>query len=686
VKSKIRNPKSERRNPKEETRKKKPERRNPKEETRKKKPEINEDMTSLQNLTVQNPVTQNAPGTQDNHLVTLAQVRALLQTLFCGQWSRYSTYGLGVVVAGGNALYQSLVADNQGNAPAASPGAWTLLLAAPSAHGLADLHIQVVAGGTATLTATLESLPDGPISVNFVYEPVTPTSPVANGYTLDLTQQAQVTQPATIVNAATGQVSYQLQGADTAVPGIYRGQFQVVNGANMQLFPQEGWLEFEVVAAAASTNSLYVAYAADANGTNFSTVPSSALPYVAFLSSPAPISPLTAANFAGRWVRFQGLNGTNGTNGANGASAYLYTAYATDANGDGFSLTPNGATTYIAVLSSPTAISPLTATSFAGLWQLMQGPQGPAGAIGTQGPAGADGADGPVGDTGPAGPQGPQGSAGQSSYVYTAWASDANGTGFSTTPGAGLGYLGVLVSTAPVTNLTAANFAGLWASVQGLQGPAGAAGENGENGASAYVYLAYATDANGDGFSLTPGVGLNYIAVLATNAPISNPTAANFAGMWKLYAMTTPPVVPATTDQLEEGETNLYFTAARVLAVALAGLSGTITGEVTSTDNVLSAFGKLQNRLATVEAALASPGQVLFAEGIIAVPSGTSSGTLNTLALGFTPSKVLLTVSVPAGGSFIHAVVVGNPSVTGFAWQLSAAAPAAGYQIFYRIT
>jgi hypothetical protein len=270
--------------------------------------------------------------------------------------------------------------------------------------------------------------------------------------------------------------------------------------------------------------------------------------------------------------------------------------------------------------------------------------------------------------------------------VYIAWASDASGTGFSTTPGAGLGFLGVLVTSAPVTNLTAANFAGLWASVQGPQGAAGTAGQNGTNGTNAYLYVAYATDANGDGFSLTPGLGLDYIAVLAATAPISNPTAANFAGLWKVYAMDTPPVVPSTTDQLAEGETNLYFTAARVLAVALAGLSGTISGEVTSTDNVLSAFGKLQNRLATVESALASPSQALFAEGIIAVPSGASSGTLNTLALGFTPSKVLLTVSVPAGGNFIQSVAVGNPSVTGFAWQLSAAVPAVGYQIFYRIT
>jgi hypothetical protein len=137
---------------------------------------------------------------------------------------------------------------------------------------------------------------------------------------------------------------------------------------------------------------------------------------------------------------------------------------------------------------------------------------------------------------------------------------------------------------------------------------------------------------------------------------------------------------------LAEGVTNLYFTAARVLAVALAGLDGTVTGAVTTADTVLSGLGKLQNRLAVVEGALASPMQALFAEGVIAVTSGAQTGTLSTLTLGFTPSKVLLTVSIPSGGTVLGVVAVGVPTVTGFAWKLSAAAPAVNYQIFYRIT
>ena len=83
---------------------------------------------------------------------------------------------------------------------------------------------------------------------------------------------------------------------------------------------------------------------------------------------------------------------------------------------------------------------------------------------------------------------------------------------------------------------------------------------------------------------------------------------------------------------------------------------------------------------------MTSPSQALFYEGTIAVPSGVSSGTLNTLALSFTPSRVLLTVSIPSGGAVLTVVAVGVPTTTGFAWKLSAPPAATGYQIFYRIT
>lgn len=51
-----------------------------------------------------------------------------------------------------------------------------------------------------------------------------------------------------------------------------------------------------------------------------------------------------------------------------------------------------------------------------------------------------------------------------------------------------------------------------------------------------------------------------------------------------------------TTTNLTEGS-NLYFTVARVLATALAGLNTALTGTITSSDTVLTAFGRIQNSL-----------------------------------------------------------------------------------------
>ena len=49
-----------------------------------------------------------------------------------------------------------------------------------------------------------------------------------------------------------------------------------------------------------------------------------------------------------------------------------------------------------------------------------------------------------------------------------------------------------------------------------------------------------------------------------------------------------------TSDQVTEGTTNLYFTAARVLATVIAGLSTATNAVITSADSILVAMGKLQ--------------------------------------------------------------------------------------------
>lgn len=57
----------------------------------------------------------------------------------------------------------------------------------------------------------------------------------------------------------------------------------------------------------------------------------------------------------------------------------------------------------------------------------------------------------------------------------------------------------------------------------------------GGGGDSAYVYIAYASDDSGTGFTMTFNPALDYIAILATDTEIPAPAAGDFAGLWKKY-------------------------------------------------------------------------------------------------------------------------------------------------------
>ncbi|HET6725892.1 MAG TPA: hypothetical protein VFH85_07800 [Gammaproteobacteria bacterium] len=60
----------------------------------------------------------------------------------------------------------------------------------------------------------------------------------------------------------------------------------------------------------------------------------------------------------------------------------------------------------------------------------------------------------------------------------------------------------------------------------------------------------------------------------------------------------------ADTDDLPEGTTNLYFTAARVRATVLTGLSLASSAVISATDTVLSALGKLQAQITALTATI----------------------------------------------------------------------------------
>lgn len=216
----------------------------------------------------------------------------------------------------------------------------------------------------------------------------------------------------------------------------------------------------------------------------------------------------------------QGIQGVAGADGTDGANAYVYIAYASDASGTGFTLTFNASLDYIAIKATTTEIASPVASDFTGLWKNYKGAQGIQGIQGIQGVAGADGT---------------EGTDGVNAYVYIAYASDNSGTGFTTTFDANLDYVAIKTTTTEIVTPQASDFTGLWKNYRGATGSQGVQGGPGADGDSAYVYIAYASDASGTGFTTTFNAALDYIAVKATTTEITTPQASDFTGLWKNY-------------------------------------------------------------------------------------------------------------------------------------------------------
>lgn len=94
------------------------------------------------------------------------------------------------------------------------------------------------------------------------------------------------------------------------------------------------------------------------------------------------------------------------------------------------------------------------------------------------------------------------------------------------------------------------------------------------------------------------------------------------------------------TDELPEGTTNLYFTAARVRAALLDGLSTATGGIIAAGDSVLQAFGKLQN-------------QINKRIGIIASNTATSATVTGTTANTLTISKMVPGGTLATGDNLV---------------------------------
>lgn len=243
---------------------------------------------------------------------------------------------------------------------------------------------------------------------------------------------------------------------------------------------------------------IYFAQADNESGTGFTTTFDANKPYLAFIQSTSPILSLTASLFAGRWFRVlgeagadgnDGTNGSNGTNGTNGYSVLNGTVNPTSdvgVNGD----------FYINTIS----------------WQIF-GPK----ASGTW-PSGIN----------LIGSEGDQGEAGEDGNTIL--------TGI-TAPSNGLGNDGDIYLDTATSMLYGPKASGVWPAGVSLVGAPGEDGEDGvgdpgEDGVDAYLYIAYADDDEGNGFTTTTDQNKNYIAFLSSTVEIDSPIASDFTGLW----------------------------------------------------------------------------------------------------------------------------------------------------------
>lgn len=107
---------------------------------------------------------------------------------------------------------------------------------------------------------------------------------------------------------------------------------------------------------------------------------------------------------------------------------------------------------------------------------------------------------------------------------------------------------------------------------RGDTGATGSTGAAGQDGASAYVYVAYADDASGTGFTNTFDASKDFIAVKTTTTPIASPQSSDFTGLWKNYKGATG--ATGATGAAGANATNPNFSVATGAAGSSVVLSG----------------------------------------------------------------------------------------------------------------
>lgn len=194
-----------------------------------------------------------------------------------------------------------------------------------------------------------------------------------------------------------------------------------------------------------------------------------------------------------------GIDGINGRDGRDGSSNYVHIKYSAYPNptDNQISEVPSD---YIGICVNDVIKDPDTASSYT--WSKF---------------AGKDGEDGIPGKNG---------------YVHFAYAKSADGKdGFSKSEFTGATYIGVYSDNIQADSGNYKDYA--WSLIKGADGKTPVKGVDYFDGVSSYLWIRYATDANGTGMTQTPSSATKYIGTASTTTSTA-PTQAS-AYKWSKY-------------------------------------------------------------------------------------------------------------------------------------------------------
>ncbi len=224
---------------------------------------------------------------------------------------------------------------------------------------------------------------------------------------------------------------------------------------------------------------LHIRYAALPTGTDMATSWSAGLDYIGVAVSTNNVAPTEKSAYS--WAKITGPQGATGGNGQNGTSSYLHIKYKDEANSQQISSTLAESHKYIGFVVTNSSTAPSEASSYS--WSKFKG---------------------------------------ESEYVHIRYSPNADGTGSVAVWTAGCNYIGIAKTTS-ATPPAEGDSQWKWSRFVGA------------DGADSHVYIAYATNANGDGFSTTwtAGQNLNYIGVFVSTSATQSQDPENYT--WALF-------------------------------------------------------------------------------------------------------------------------------------------------------